>query len=69
MSKILIVEDDEKLRNELKIFFENSGYEVNLLTNFEDSVNSILNSNSDASISRTPGRTNPIASTAATKAP
>ena len=31
MSKILIVEDDKKLRDELKIFLERHGYEVFLL--------------------------------------
>ena len=35
MSKILIIEDDEKLRKELKIFLEKNGYEVVILENFE----------------------------------
>lgn len=42
MSKILIVEDDEKLRNELKIFLERNGFEVSVLNNFENSIQSIL---------------------------
>lgn len=33
MEKILIVEDDQKLRNELEIFLNNNGYEVESLKN------------------------------------
>ena len=33
MQKILIVEDDEKLRNEIEIFFSNNGYKVETLKN------------------------------------
>ncbi len=47
MAKILIVEDDEKLRNELKTFLINNGYEVDTLTEFNDTINSILNKQSD----------------------
>ena len=47
MSKILIVEDDINLRNELAIFFENSGYEVFKLSSFSDTVKSILDYNCD----------------------
>ncbi len=47
MEKILIVEDDEKLREELKIFLINNGYEVNALNNFENTLESILKSNSN----------------------
>lgn len=47
MKQILIVEDDEKLRNELKIFLENNGYECNLLTTFQDPINDILKINPD----------------------
>ena len=47
MSKILIVEDDVKLRNELETFLVNNGYAVNLITDFKDTVTSILNSNND----------------------
>lgn len=47
MYKILIVEDDEKLRNELKIFLERNGYEVDLITKFNNVVNDILNIKSD----------------------
>ena len=43
MSKILIVEDDKKLRNELKIFLEKNGYEAEILEDFENPIESILN--------------------------
>lgn len=42
MSKILIVEDDVSLRNELELFLRNNGYEVEVLESFEDSLNKIL---------------------------
>ena len=47
MQKILIVEDDEKLRNELKIFLEKNGYEVEILENFKNTIEDILNINPD----------------------
>lgn len=47
MQKILIVEDDEKLRNELKIFLEKNGYEVEALENFKNTIEDILNINPD----------------------
>lgn len=47
MQKILIVEDDEKLRNELKIFLEKNGYEVEILENFKNTIGDILNINPD----------------------
>ena len=34
MAKILIVEDDEKLRNELNIFLNSNGYESCYLNSF-----------------------------------
>ncbi len=40
--KILIVEDDEKLRNELEIFLNNNGYEVEKITQFKNTINDIL---------------------------
>ena len=43
MSKILIVEDDKKLRNELKIFLEKNGYEAEILEDFENPIENILN--------------------------
>ena len=42
MAKILIVEDDKKLREELKIFLEKHGYEVIVLEKFDDTINDIL---------------------------
>ena len=47
MSKILIVEDDEKLRNELKIFLNNNGYEACLIEQFENPVEDILREDAD----------------------
>lgn len=45
--KILIVEDDTKLRNELKKFLENNGYEVDVIINFNDTLTEINNKNFD----------------------
>lgn len=42
MKKILIVEDDNKLRDELEIFLNNNGYKVDTLKTFEDTINDIL---------------------------
>lgn len=47
MDKILIVEDDEKLRQELKIFLEKNGYEVVILEEFENAVEDIVKTGSD----------------------
>lgn len=47
MEKILIVEDDEKLRNELKIFLEKNGYKVTILEQVENAVENILKENAD----------------------
>lgn len=47
MYSILIVEDDVKLRNELAIFFRNSGYDVKEIENFDDTVNSIIEAKCD----------------------
>ena len=47
MSKILIVEDDKKLRDELKIFLERHGYEVFLLEKFNNSIEDILGYKAD----------------------
>ena len=47
MHKILIVEDDEKLRNELKVFLEKNGYEVEILTDFTNTIEDILNKKKD----------------------
>lgn len=42
MQKILIVEDDEKLRSELEIFLNNNGYEAESLKTFDNTINDIL---------------------------
>lgn len=47
MDKILIVEDDEKLRQELKIFLEKNGYEVLILEKFENVVQDIIQFSAD----------------------
>lgn len=47
MSKILIVEDDEKLRDELQIFLNNNGYNAEILKFFENTINDILRINPD----------------------
>ena len=47
MQKILIIEDDEKLRNELEIFLNNNGYIANILNKFYNCIQDILTSNSD----------------------
>lgn len=47
MQKILIVEDDEKLRCELEIFLKNNGYAVSGLDKFDNCIEDILHSNSD----------------------
>lgn len=44
MKKILIVEDDEKLRKNLKELLDASGYEALVLENFKDSLKNILES-------------------------
>ena len=47
MEKILIVEDDETLRDELSNLLSNSGYEVLVLTDFKNSKEEIIKSNPD----------------------
>ncbi len=47
MQKILIVEDDEKLRNELEIFLNKNGYEVEILKEFKNTIKDILKINPD----------------------
>ncbi len=42
MNKILIVEDDKKIREELEYFLNNNGYETIVITNFENTLNDIL---------------------------
>ena len=45
--KILIVEDENAIRNELKTLLENSGYEVLALENFHNAKEDILNEKPD----------------------
>ena len=47
MRKILIVEDDEKLRKELKIFLEKNGYQAIILEKFNNAVKDIINEKAD----------------------
>ena len=47
MQKILIVEDDEKLRNELEIFLANNGYQVQTLKKFDNTIHDILEQKPD----------------------
>lgn len=47
MAKICIVEDDKKIREELTVFLTKNGYEVEVLTTFEDMKANILQSKSD----------------------
>lgn len=42
MKKILIVEDDEKLRNELEIFLNKNGYLAQALKTFDNTIEDIL---------------------------
>lgn len=44
---ILIVEDEIKLREELKFFLENNGYQVKTIDNFDNTLNEIKNINCD----------------------
>ena len=47
MQKILIVEDDEKLRNEMETFFNNNGYMAQTLKSFNNTINDIMSKNPD----------------------
>ena len=47
MRKILIVEDDEKLRNEVEIFFNNNGYIAESLKKFDNTIQDIMSINPD----------------------
>lgn len=47
MQKILIAEDDEKLRHELEIFFSRNGYEAIGLDRYDNTLQDIMGSNAD----------------------
>ena len=47
MQKILIVEDDKKLRDELKLFLNNNGYNAYVLEKFDNTVQDILSNTPD----------------------
>ena len=47
MSKILIIEDDEKLRNELETFLNKNGFVATSLKKFDNAVEDILNEKAD----------------------
>ena len=47
MQKILIVEDDEKLRDELEIFLNKNGFEATSLKQFDNVVKDCLEEKSD----------------------
>lgn len=47
MVKVLLIEDDLGIRNELTSFLRNNGYEVDALETFEDAVKDILESHAD----------------------
>ena len=47
MHKILIVEDDEKLRKELEIFLNKNGYKTKSLEDFSNTIEDILNEKAD----------------------
>ena len=42
MFKIIIIEDDKEIREELKILLQNSGYEVKVISEFENVENKII---------------------------
>lgn len=47
MKKILIIDDEAKLRNELKLFLENNGYTVDIITTFNNTLNYMLQSDAN----------------------
>lgn len=47
MQNILIVEDDEKLRDELEIFLSKNGYQAQSLKTFDNTINDILSMKPD----------------------
>lgn len=47
MQKILIIEDDEELRNSLRVLLENHGYKVQILEHFEQAYDEAISSQPD----------------------
>lgn len=47
MEKVIIVEDDEKLRNEVAIFLERNGYQVVQVEQFDNTLERIVEANGD----------------------
>lgn len=47
MNKIAIIEDDEKIRNELETFLNKNGYETKVIKNFENAIEEALETKSD----------------------
>lgn len=47
MQKILIIEDDEKIRSELETFLNKNGYETKTIVNFENTIEEALNEKAD----------------------
>jgi DNA-binding response OmpR family regulator len=47
VQKLLVIEDNETLRGELKILLENAGYEVAVVCDFTDVENQMRESGSD----------------------
>lgn len=47
MTKILIVEDEIKLRQELEVFLNNNGYQTEVVSDFSDTLNQMLSFNGD----------------------
>lgn len=47
MDKILIIEDEVKLRDELKLFLNNNGYDVDVLSSFDNSLEQMFKSDAN----------------------
>lgn len=47
MKRILIIEDEVKLRLELKTFLNNNGYEVSMIENFDNTIARIIKTDAD----------------------